>query len=128
MLKYIRSAGAVFLLGTSLTSIAHADMPTAYSNANDIQECINPANAIPMITDNGTVTGKYAIPTISANGEINSATIVTHEELLQLSDCSLDSSQSNKPVVHQPDTLIIQGPRPKLEEQEDDNTTLFAMS
>ncbi len=128
MIKYIRSAGALFLLGTSLTSFAHADMPTAYSNAADIQECINPANAIPMITDNGTVTGKYAIPTVSANGDINSATIVTHEELLQLSDCSLDSTQANKAVIHQTDTLIIQGPRPKLDEQKEDNTTLFAMS
>lgn len=125
MYKYIRSAGTLFFIGATFTSIAHAEM----SNNNTIaQECLNPADAIPMITDNGTVTGKYAIPTISADGDINSATIVTHEELLQLSACSLDASQSNAASLNQPNTLIIQGPHPKADETQEDNTTLFAMS
>ncbi len=64
-----------------------AGVQFASADVQIADQCVNPADIIPVVFDDGSLSGRYAIPDSRGQGEFSSAWIVSEKELDAIPVC-----------------------------------------
>ncbi|ACT59708.1 hypothetical protein [Hirschia baltica] len=83
-----------FTILAVVSSLAGAQFASAEIQMAD--QCVDPENIIPVVFDDGSLSGRYAIPDSRGQGDFSSAWIVSEKELDAIPVCGEVESEDVK--------------------------------